>query len=300
MESKLAACPVVQRPGAGTCPSRRNFEFVMVFDRDDSYIEHMKRNNITLACLLAGVVVAVQTAPAITADNPYTSVITGRNLFSLKPPTAPEDPTTKLPPPPVPKVWLTGISTIMGGKRAFLRLPVPARGTAAAGEVSLYMAENDAMQEGIQVLEIDIASGRVKINNNGTFQTLDIAKDSPAMKSAAPPPVAAPGVGAPRPIAAVAPAAQPSAGVSVGRPLRVPGSGPDPNAGNVPPNTAANAGTRPRQALSLEDQTIMIEANRMATQHLVDQGELPPLPPTDLTDILKQEQEAANQPPGPR
>ena len=54
------------------------------------------------------------------------------------------------------------------------------------------------------------------------------------------------------------------------------------------------------EALSLEDQTIMIEANRMATQHLVDQGELPPLPPTDLTDILKQEQEAANQPAGPR
>jgi hypothetical protein len=37
------------------------------------------------------------------------------------------------------------------------------------------------------------------------------------------------------------------------------------------------------EELSPEAQVIMIEANRLATQELVDQGKLPPLPPTALT-----------------
>jgi ApbE superfamily uncharacterized protein (UPF0280 family) len=49
----------------------------------------------------------------------------------------------------------------------------------------------------------------------------------------------------------------------------------------------ASGGVNPQankaEELSPEAQVIMIEANRLATQDLVDQGKLPPLPPTALT-----------------
>ena len=272
----------------------------MVFEPDDSYIQSMKRNNKTLACLLAGVTAAVQTVSAITADNPYTSAITNRNLFSLKSAAEMAPPVTPLPPPNIPLVKLTGLTTLMGGKRCILRIPVPARGQVPAKEVSLFKAEQDSMEEGIQVLEIDLAAARVKINNNGTEQTLDLAKDSPKPAASVAP---VPGLALPKPLAGVAPIPQPPAAASMQRTPRL-GAGPayaDPasNPANTASGGAANAGFPQRQALSLEDQEVMIEANRLQTQHLVDQGELPPLPPTDFGGMLKEEQDAANRPPGP-
>ena len=255
----------------------------------------MKRNNKTLACLLAGVTAAIQTASAITADNPYTSVITNRNLFSLKAPPLPIDPKDSLPAPVLPKVLFAGISTV-GGKHAILRVPVPARPPLLAREVSMIKCEGDPLEEGIQVLEIDVAAARVKISNNGTLQTLDLSKDAPKSAPVAPPANSLPVIAPPRPLAGVTPALPVAPSPFTTRQVRAPGSGPDPSANNSAPGSSGAPGSpaQPVQTLSLEDQTIMIEANRMRTQHLVDQGELPPLPPTDLTDILKQEQEEAN------
>ena len=272
----------------------------MVFEPDDSYIELMKRNNKTLACLLAGVTAAVQTVSAITADNPYTSAITNRNLFSLKAPVDPATLVTPLPPPNVPKVMLTGITTLMGGKRCILRVPVPARGQTPAKEVSLFKAEQDSMEEGIQVLEIDIATSRVKINNNGTEQTLDIIKDSP--KSPAPP-AAVPGLALPKPVAVVGAIPQPPPTTLIQRTPRL-GAGPayaDPasNPANNAGGGAANAGNPAQQGLSLEQQTILIEMNRIATQKQVDAGELPPLPPTDAQEIMDADAAAQPQRSGP-
>lgn len=262
------------------------------------YIAPMKQNNKTLLCLLAGMMLIVQVAPAITSDNPYTLAITNRNLFALK---APVDPATLVVPPPpvnIPKVLLTGLTTLMGGKRCILRVPRAARPPEPAKEVSLFKAEGDPTEEGIQVLEIDLATARVKINNNGTEQTLDLSKDAP--KSAAipvPPGVGIPGV--PRPGGIIPPpvvVAPPIHSSALQRPVR--GAGPSADPSNNAASGVANGQVPQRQAMSLEDQTIMIEANRLATQHLVEKGELPPLPPTDLSDILRDEADAARNPPG--
>jgi hypothetical protein len=64
-------------------------------------------------------------------------------------------------------------------------------------------------------------------------------------------------------------------------------SGGNPDAAGGAPNTggaATPATSAPSQeVLTPEQQIIMIEANRLYTQDAVTKGEMPPLPPTDLT-----------------
>jgi hypothetical protein len=60
--------------------------------------------------------------------------------------------------------------------------------------------------------------------------------------------------------------------------------------GGAPMSTVPMGGSYPGQSsqqpqntLTAEEQAVLIEANRMVTQDLVDQGRMPPLPPTLLT-----------------
>jgi hypothetical protein len=226
---------------------------------------------------------------ALTADNPYVGTITNRNLFNLK---APPDPSQApaAPPPQVPNVLLAGITTLMGGKTALLRIPRPARPPEPAKEVSVILAEGAPAEEGVQVLEINVAAGTVKISNNGTLQTLDIEKNAP--KAAAAPAAAAPGAPVPGakpvlPLPLPAPAANSAPGsvTSIGRPLRstvapsqaggVVGMGPS----GLPTQAAQSAAP----ALTADEQQVLIELNRDQTREAVANGDLPPLPPTDFT-----------------
>ena len=108
--------------------AERNFHFAVVFSPCHRYTEAMKQNRMTLlACVLSGAIVGTQIAAAISADNPYLTTITNRNLFRL---TAPPDPALLIPvvaPPPLPEVKLAGITTLMGKTLAILRVPRAAK-----------------------------------------------------------------------------------------------------------------------------------------------------------------------------
>ena len=78
----------------------------------------MKQTSKMLLGFLGGLVVCLP-APgadpaadsAAPADNPYQSIVE-RNVFHLNPPPPPPDPEANKPPPP--KIFLTGITTLMG------------------------------------------------------------------------------------------------------------------------------------------------------------------------------------------
>jgi len=255
---------------------------------------------ITLAVLLAF------TAPAATASNPYLHTITNRNVFALK---EPPDPSKAPPPPPpnVPAVKLAGITTVMGGKRAILRVPHPARPPVPAGETSLILAEGAPAEDGIQVLAINIATATVRINNNGTTQDLDLEKDAPKSAPAAAPAIPVPGQPGAIPVPRPAVLPVPNGVANFARPIR--GGGPaaanpgsTADAQGVP--GAGPAGLAAPQApppLSLEEQEVMIEVNRMRDANKIATGDLPPYPPTELQGILQQEQQAGQggNPPSP-
>lgn len=222
----------------------------------------MKTNSISHLAVLVGLLTAAQMASAITRDNPYHTAITQRNMFGLKAPTAPPL-TQSLSMAPLPKILLVGITTVMDGKKALLRVSQPAHPSGLAKEISLILSEGSPASEGVQVLEIDVAAGTVKIVNNGTIQILDIKTDAPKSTGA---PVSAPGVPVPL--------------------LTTSNS-----KGAANRSSSEVARLEATQAPSVEEQTILMEVWRMQNADRVAAGEMPPLPPTDLTPILEQEQQ---------
>jgi len=269
----------------------------------------MRTLNLLLLALLCAVLGGSERALAVTSDNPYVHPITNRNLFSLKAPTRPEDNLPPAPPPNIPKIQFVGITTIMGGKRAILRVPQPARPPEPAGERSLMLTENGPSEEGVKVLEINIAAGSVKINNHGLIQTLDLENDAP--KSA---PARAPGAGIPVPgqnpagaipVPRVSSSGSPAGGfASFARPVRgasaaasggVVGAGPSgianvsaaaavPASGGGWSGPGLSGGGQANPGMSPEEQQVIIEANRVT-----DPDQAPILPPTPLGDILQEE-----------
>ena len=129
----------------------------------------------TVVCILSSLTLCAG-AKAIVADssaNPYQGIV-DRNVFGLKPPT----PSKGLEPdkPAPPKITLTGITTIFHDKRALMNVAMPARPPEPAKQQSFILAEHQ--REGdIEVLEIDVKTGDVKVSNFGTVVTLNLEKD---------------------------------------------------------------------------------------------------------------------------
>lgn len=275
----------------------RNFHFGVVFLICCSYIESMKHNSLTLACGLSALLAGTQMGTAISADNPYLDTITNRNLFSLKPPPDPASLIPVVQPPPLPDVKLAGITTLMGNTRAILRVMRPAKAPDPAKEVSLFLSPGSPAEDGVQVLEIDVARGLVKISNSGTPQTLDITKNAPKAAAAPPPatglPVPPPRPGGVIPVPPSAPGAPPPI-TSIGRPMR--GSGPV--IGGGPNQLGTPAGPEP---VSAEMAAINYAGMVLRDKPLTDAGIMPPYPPSELTEMLDKEgQDQGNQaPPGP-
>ena len=122
---------------------------------------------------------------AASAD--YYQQIPARNLFGLHEPVQ----VTKDPPPiALPKIVLSGITT-MGRKLVFLKVqPVQGPGQQTKGEESLMLTEGQ--REGdIEILEINENAGTVRLKNSGTEMTIGFDKD--ATKMAKTPPSAQPG-----------------------------------------------------------------------------------------------------------
>jgi len=199
-----------------------------------------------LICLVSGLAVcttarAVPVNSAETSDNPYQSIV-DRNVFSLKPPPPPADP-TEVNKPVVVKITLTGITTILGNKRVLMKTPPPPAKPGQGPQTEQSYILTEGQREGdIEVLEIDEKAGSVKVNNAGTIQTLTFDKDGAKLPATAAPPGSA-----------AMPGGQPIPGLPMPNPsvhLPTPGGATTPNfqlPTRVPrlPATGSQAGTIP-------------------------------------------------------
>ena len=127
-----------------------------------------KFNRVVVTTNLVSVVLAT-VFPAIGASSPEEPYqrIAERNAFQLKGP--PVDPVPK--PKDPPKVFLLGITTIFGNKRAVLKVQSPAKANGPAAEEFLTLVEGQRYGD-IEVVLIDEAHHSVKVNNEVTLQEL--------------------------------------------------------------------------------------------------------------------------------
>ncbi len=235
-------------------------------------------------------------APAIPASaatsNPYNGII-DRNVFSLK---APEPPAPPGPPPAPPvKLTLTGITTILGNKRALLKAQVPPHPPEPAKEES-YMLTEGQRDGGVEVLSIDERGGIVKVNNNGQSETLDFVNNgAKTVATAATPGVVGLPGNIPAPIVSQSGGSiSGSSGAANGQmtagmprtafptgatPTSTPTSASGPS--QIPINPFGPSAHQ-IEMMDPEAQTIMIEAQRI---HYTEQGDSTAtiLPPTELT-----------------
>lgn len=219
--------------------------------------------------------------------NPY-MVITNRNAFGLQP----EQPLPKpeeLRPPPA-KVRLEGIMSLMGTKRAILRLLK--QGVPPGQEPVLMLAEGERDQD-VEVVSIDEENNTVKIRNQGVVMDITFEKERPGLGGGGPAPAAVPAApqlrpgfgGTPTP--QLGPPPQAPTAVPVPAPAQPAGqpaqSQPQPAMSMVPAATPQRDVRTAERPLTYEEQVILIELERERTKPLVQAGEMPPLPPTELT-----------------
>jgi hypothetical protein len=108
------------------------------------------------------------------AGSPYQG-ISDRNAFHLKPATPVNSEKVRT---PLPRLHLTGITTILKGKRALLKAEFPAKPPERAREESYILTEGQRAGP-IEVLEINEKKEEVKIDNSGTITNLTFEKIAP-------------------------------------------------------------------------------------------------------------------------
>lgn len=202
--------------------------------------------------------------------------ISDRNAFSLKPIPPPPDPNTQAVTQQV-NITFTGITSYQGVKKAYFRIP---DGTKP-GQF-LYPTIREGERDGaLEVVSINDKAGTVSIKNAGMPMTLDFEthgnKIAGAMAMVAPP-AGAPGLpsvralpgGAATPMQFVPPntQAQPSPSMQ-GIPSR-------------PVRTSTQANQSQPQA-TYESAIVNMEIQRALHSDKISSGEMPPLPPTDLS-----------------
>ena len=144
--------------------------------RSNVYIVTVRTVSKICACTCSAALLAAESR-AIAPDNspPQYQSITERNVFGLRPPPAQPSPTN--PPAQLPRITLTGITTVLGNKRALMKvLPFGLKPGETAKELSLILTEGQRESE-VEVLQIDEKAGSVKVNNSGTVMTLTFEKD---------------------------------------------------------------------------------------------------------------------------
>jgi hypothetical protein len=275
--------------------SHRNYHFWLVFILPSAKIRLMKNAVKTLGCVLASLALCapVGAIPATASGNPYTGIVE-RNVFGLKDPPPPPPPpgSDKLPGPPI---TLTGITTILGSKRAFMTFQAPHKPNeppAPASSVGL----TEGQREGeIEVLQIDEKAGMVRVNSYGAITNLTFEKNGTKPSSpGAPGAVANAGIPAPANPFAGGTAGQrtvPSRLMRLPTPPGTPATGNPANNNPFTPNTAAgqnltangqlglsfgnnpNPGGQqphPDENLTLEQKEILTEAYRANLQQKND------------------------------
>ena len=120
-------------------------------------------------------------AQAVIGGTPYGTILQ-RNTFGLRPaPPAVKTPANLA----LPKVHLTGITTILKGKRALLKVEFPAKPPERAKEESYILKEGQSAGP-IEVLEINEKTAHVKVNNSGTVTNLTFEQLGPTPAPSAP------------------------------------------------------------------------------------------------------------------
>ena len=218
------------------------------------------------------------------SPNPYTPIVE-RNVFGLVPiPTNPPpvDPATLVPPP---KITPNGIMTLFGKLQVLFKVAGVAKPGQPPKEESYMMSVGDRQDE-IEVQKIDEPSAMITFINHGVVQELGLVAGT-AVGGAPPAAGGVPPPGMPAPAMATPYGGAPVGfGGRFGRNRNV-NSGGNPDAGGAPnfggTATPAPAAAPAQEQLTPEAQVIIMEANRMLTQDAVIKGEMPPLPPTELT-----------------
>jgi hypothetical protein len=227
-------------------------------------------------CLAGGLALnaGLSAAEAVSANNPYAPIVV-RNVFGLNPPQV-VDPNQNTEPPP--KITPNGIMTIFGNRQALFKVSIPAKPGIPAKDDDYILGEGQR-QDDIEVTSIDEKSGLVTFNNHGTVQQIPLAV-APTIAMA----VAAnqnPNTDTPN-------SRRFGGGGRIGRNFIIGNSGNNYNGANNGANNGSNLRSMPTtqqpvQQMDPDQQIIMLEVNRQATADQVQRGELPPLPPTELT-----------------
>ena len=226
------------------------------------------------------------------SENPYATLVT-RNVFGLVPiPTNPPVDPTPVDPPP--KITFNGLMNILGKEQVLFKTPGKVKAGQPPKEES-YMLGVGERQDDIEVKKIDEQANVVTFENHGVIQELPLsvaaitgspgpgpgAPGGPGMPPTLGTPGGPPGTPGSFGGARFGRAARANRNVTQSADLQQAQGGPSgfgaANLGGVNLNGQNNEG------LSPEAQVLLIEKNRMDTQSLVDQGKLPPLPPTVLT-----------------
>jgi hypothetical protein len=155
----------------------------------------MTNGGTRLGCI-AGAIALWAAATALAAESgesPYQSIVV-RNVFGLKDPPPPQRPEDNKPPPP--KIMLQGITTILGKKRALMKVMTPPKPGAKPEDQSFILTEGQRDGD-IEVLEIDEKAGIVKVNNSGTITNLNFADNGVKLASGPAPGMPGPGPGMP-------------------------------------------------------------------------------------------------------
>ncbi len=228
----------------------------------------VKKSARQWACILGSSVFAMGAGSAANAaiktgdaSAPY-DAIGVRNIFDLHDVPVQEPPPTNV---VLPRVYLTGISTILGMKQAYFVvqwLSVPGKPAAADKYFTLSEGQKQAM---LEVLAIDPKAKSVKINNSGTISTITFEANQIAFNGT---PAGPPGGNAPNP----------GGGLNLNLA--------DPH--HHQPN-ARTTGQAPQ--LDPDQQMVLMELQREASKAQVGSGQLPPLPPTPLSEVMQQEQQ---------
>jgi len=236
----------------------------------------MKYAAIGLLCLAGGL---CETAYA--DSNPYQGIV-DRNVFGLRPPPPPPSNEPVRPPPPA--VALTGITTILGKKLAFMNVQVPPKpGEPAKPGPQSFMLGIGEREGEIEVLEIDEIGGIVKVNDYGVITNVPFAK-VPTTPSA---PVNIAGIPGPNGVnpAGIPPRTIPGLPRTMRMGNGVQVAGPN-TSGYQPAGAATGTQTHNPSApfsetrLSPEEDTILTETSRELHRN---DPKFPPLPPTSLT-----------------
>jgi hypothetical protein len=129
----------------------------------------MKRLKHIIVCAMFGLVSCMLARAA--DSNPYT-MIAARNVFSLVqpeivvPPPAPET--------PLPQVTVNGIMTVFGRPQVLFKMTIPASPGTKARELYFVLGEGE-LEEGVTISKINITTGIVTFNNQGTLQQIPLA-----------------------------------------------------------------------------------------------------------------------------